>query len=276
MIRNTLICAAGLMIVYAAALQVFHPLFGKAPSANLTNRLFVENYLYGASAANLIVGSSLSQRIPDSALGPDFTNLALSGGNALTGLSIMVHSPALPRRVFIEINKVSDAPDQVLLHQTLDEPAFTARRYIVALRKSYQPLSVLYGLARGSNREAPQPDLSDAQRAGLIASMEEKLSVRIPDTALAARIAQLRVLVEEAHRRGISPIFFEMPIEPSLSQNVQPQQIRIAVRNAFPRECWLDVALPGGAHTNDGVHLQMHDAAAAGAILKSFPGCAGR
>lgn len=276
MIRNTLICALGLMIVYSAVLQVFHPHFGKAPSGNLTNRLFVENYVYGDPAPNLIVGSSMSQRIPDSALGADFTNLALSGGNALTGLFIAVRSPATPRRVFIEINKVSDPPDQTLLHQTFDEPAFTARRHVVALRKSYQPLSMLYGLMRGSNREAPQPDLNDAQRTGMIVSTGVKLSVRIPDAALAARIAQLRALVEEARRRGISPIFYEMPIEPSLSQNIQPLQTRNAVRNAFPRACWLNIALPGGAHTNDGVHLQMRDAAAVGAIFRSLPGCAGR
>ncbi len=276
LIRNTLVSALILMAAYAIAIQILHPVFGKAPSVALTNRLVVENYVYGAPARNVMVGSSLSQRLPNTGLGEDFTNLAISGGNALTGLAIAVRSPGIPGRVFIEINRLSDAADEMLLHQTFDQPALTLRRHIVALRKSYQPLSVLYGVMRGSEREAPEPDLSESQRAGLIADMAAKLKLPIPADALARRMAELRDLVAQAELRGIKPVFFEMPIEPALSQNPQPVQIRAAVHAAFPKACWLDVTVPGGVRTNDGIHLRMADATQAARSFRDFSGCAAR
>ncbi|HEU0162953.1 MAG TPA: hypothetical protein VFQ69_11155 [Rhizomicrobium sp.] len=273
LIRNTLLWALAAATLYAAVIQIFQPTFHKAPSAALTNRLFVENYVYGTPAPNIIAGSSMSQRMPAGALGPGFTNLALSGGNALTGLAIAIRSPATPRHIFIEINRLSDAADDTLLRQTFDEPAFSLRRYIFALRKSYQPLSVLYGVLRGSEREAPEPDLTESQRAGLIADTAAKLQRPIPNDALARHMDELRALITQAEERGIRPVFFEMPIEPVLSQSAQLVQLRAAVRTASPRACHLNIMIPGGAHTNDGIHLQIRDAREAAHAFRDFSGC---
>jgi hypothetical protein len=276
LIRNTLLCALLLMLAYAGLLQAWRPRLTLAPSTALTNRLFVENYAYGKPAPNVLVGSSMSQRISSASLGPAFTNLALSGGSALTGLAILADSPAQPRRVFIEINRSADGADEKLLHATFDEPGFTARRHIAALRKSYQPLSLVYGLLRGRNREQQESDLNAAQRRGLIATTRAQLAVPVPAGMLAARMEELKTLVAKVRARGIEPVFYEMPIEPGLEDSVQMRQVRNAVHAAFPAACWLTLDPPGGAHTNDGLHLQLKDAAAVGAILRALPGCAGR
>ena len=61
---RTLGAAAALTLGYFALVQTYHPLFRKAASLDLNNRLSLENYVYGGGAPVILVGSSLTQSKP--------------------------------------------------------------------------------------------------------------------------------------------------------------------------------------------------------------------
>lgn len=278
LIVTTLACAAAIAVGYAALVHVWHPALTKAPTTELINRLFVENYVYGLAGPDVLVGSSLTQRLPSAALGPNFNNLALSGGSALTGLAIVVKSPGAPRRVLVEINKIDLGLDDRLLRDTFDEPAFTARRFIIALRKGYQPLSLLYGLLRGragGQDTNAEPALNAAQRHDVMAASARSLQTKLDEKTMQENVRRLVAMAAEARQRGITLALYEMPIEPALQNLPRPRQIRDAVRAALPpgSACWIAIRLPGGAHTYDGQHLSSSDATAAAEYLRANPAC---
>lgn len=280
-ILATVIWAAVISAGYVALVQIWHPVLNKAPTISLTNRLFVENYVYGKPAPTVLAGSSLTQRLPVDMLGPQFSNLALSGGNGLTGLAIVVKSPTPPKRVLVEINTIAAGIDGALLTSTFDEPAFTARRFVVALRKSYQPLSLFYGLVRGragGQEINAAPALNATQKRSIVEASARGMRIRLDEDSLRENVQALAALVAEAWKRGIAIALYEMPIEPELQNLPRPRQVRDAARAVFPPSsmCWLEIRLPGGAHTYDGEHLSPPDAIAAAQIIRANPPCENR
>lgn len=67
----------------------------------------------------------------------------------MTGLAIVASSPDTPKRVYIEINQIVLGADENLLRNLFREPLFSLRKKIVALRETYRPSNLLYGLVRG-------------------------------------------------------------------------------------------------------------------------------
>lgn len=277
-IVKTLGAAAVIGLAYATLVQVYHPKFIKAPSADLTNRIFVENYVYGARTPTVLVGSSLTQRLPLDVLGPRLQSLAMSGDGALTGLAIAVKSPTAPSRILIEINKIDRGLNQDVVDQTFVQPLFTLRRHLRVLRTSARPMTYLYGLLRGrtggQSAEAA-PTLNNAQMRDLKRDTFSRAAILLPPQKLADNISALTKLVAAAQRRNIAVALYEMPIDSSHEDDARPAQIREAVRRALPpsRVCWLNIVLPGEAHTFDGEHLEAADSVAVAEQLRLGPPC---
>lgn len=276
LIFPTITWAAGLLLAYAGLIQATHPAITSAPTIGLGNRMFIERYVYGRPATNVLVGSSLTARLPAGTLGPQFTNLALSGEGPLTGLAVVARSPATPRHVYIEINQLSLGSDRQLLDDTFDEPGFTLRRHVMALRKTYQPATLLYALARGHKDMDASGDrpMTATQRADVVAGNRKGLLTPLPQAELARVVAELRRNIDLLRARGVAPVFLEMPIEPGFAELPRPRQVRAAVQAAFSpaSNCW--IALPlHDARTIDGLHLDNASATAAAALLRAKPHC---
>ena len=277
-ILRTLIAAAVITASYAGLVQLYHPQFDKAPSTALTNQLYVENYVCGIPAPTVLAGSSLTQRLPGDVLGAGFQSLALSGGGALTGVSIAVKSANTPRRILIEINKIDRGLDDGLIDQTFAEPLYTLRCHVAVLRAAGRPMTYFYGLLRGrtgGQTVDTAPALNAGQIRDVTADTAHNDSVLLPRDILANDVKKLVALVTAARARGIEPVLYEMPVEPNLTFYPRPAQIRAAVLLALPPSqiCWLDMRLPGGAHTFDGEHLEAADSIALAKMLRAGPPC---
>jgi hypothetical protein len=211
------------------------------------------------------------------ALGPGFTNLALDGESALTGLAITAASPPTPKRVYIEINQIGMGKDSSLLEATFSEPLFTARRVVAALRKTYQPGNVLYALVRG-HKDAPDASgsrtMTADQRQDVIAANSRSLLTPWPREKLDPALRQLGDIVAVLRKRGIEPVFYEMPIERNLQNLPQPLQVRNILLTAYPpaKNCWITV-VPQHQETLDGLHLADAGASEAGNIFRKTPPC---
>jgi hypothetical protein len=274
LVAHSLWCATLILVLYGLAVQLAQPVIYRAPSQYLNNRMFIERYLYGAPARTVLTGSSLVRRIPQDALAPGMANIGLSAGNAATGLAIVLGSRERPGRVLFEINKIDLGLDRRMVDGVFGWPLHDLRKHVLALRLTYQPMSVFMNLLRGRREEAEVRVSPETLRRG-VARNRGFSSIAMPPDLLAERIAQIRVMAEQARGRNMQVVFYEMPIAPELQNLTRPSQIRAAMRAAFPpsRWCWLDLSLPRGARTLDGLHLVEPDARAIAAQLGAEPGC---
>lgn len=277
LIPATLAAAALLALLYALAIQLARPDILSAPTVGLYNRVFLERYVYGEQSPIVMVGSSLTARLPAADLGPGIVNLALNGQSAMTGLAVVAKSPQTPQRVLIEINQIGLGSDAQVLAQTFDEPLFTLRRHVLALRKSYQPVTVFYGLLRGRQAQdngAERP-MTPAQHAELVKASAQALSTAMPKHRLDDQITEMRGYLETLRARGITPVFYEMPIDGPLRALPLPTQVRQAMQAAFPAPayCWITPNMQE-PRTVDGLHLALADAALAARRLRESAACA--
>lgn len=276
LVFQTLAWAAALLGGYALVLQIVKPNIATASTSSLSNRVFVERYVYGHPAPNVLVGSSLTRRLPASALGPDFTNLALDGQSALTGMAIVASAPTAPKRIYIEINQIALGADAALLHSVFHEPLFSLRKNIVALRAAYRPSNILYGLVRGNKPvdASGSRTMTPRQRDAVLVETGRLLHQPLAPARLRAMVQAVKDNIARLDRRGIQPVFFELPIEREFRDLPLPAQIRATMRAAFPvtRRCWIVLNLPK-AETLDGLHLADADAGTAAAIFRHTPAC---
>ena len=97
--------AAAVFVIYGAIVQFWAPDFDLGITQDATNRIAAERYVDEDSSPNMvIVGSSLSYRMPSDVLGPGFFNLSLSGKDSLTGIEIVERARPNPHLLLVETN----------------------------------------------------------------------------------------------------------------------------------------------------------------------------
>ena len=258
------VAAALVIAVYAALMQLLPLRIDKGQNQHDTNLLRAESYLAKPDDDIVLVGSSLTYRLPPSVLGPHIANLAMAGGAPATGLVLVERSGAHPKLVLVEVNLLLQAPDMATVQSLLRFPERQLRESLLAFRTGYDPVNVvergIQALLHSS--ETDLVPLPDAIRR-LIAVQQATMS-HAPDAATLDRnLAQTAVLVSALEARGIRVGFFEMPMDSSLMDSHLEKDLRQAVLRRFPsvHHCWMTLSVPGGAHTLDGIHLTSGDAA---------------
>jgi len=260
--------------LYAALIQLWSPNVGAGQDQESDNAIAIERFLYeGAVPDAAIVGSSQAQHIPAAALGGSVANLALAAENPLVGLTIIARSGRVPQRIYVEINQIGRPVDQAFIDGFFAEPGYTLKRFIKALRTSFQPINVAISLMRRAARgrdEIYYPKIVDPASHDALIAQERVALAAPPDIALLDRnLAETGRLVAALAARGAEAVFFEMPIEPQLEEAAGPVAIRQAVQAAFRpgHACWYDTSAPAGLPTRDGIHLDSDTAAMFGRNL---------
>ncbi|HWB48915.1 MAG TPA: hypothetical protein VG651_07375 [Stellaceae bacterium] len=266
--RAIALAAIGAVGLYAGLIALWSPAVRSGQDQESDIAIAVEHFLYDAPAETAIVGSSQAQRIPHSALGAKVANLALSGQTPLAGLGIIARSGRVPRRIYVETNNIGHPADAALVDAVFAEPGYTLKRYVKALRTTYQPaniaVSLLRRLARGRD-ETYYPRSDDRElHAALIAYQRDRLGTPPDPAVLAANIAATQRLAALLTAQGAELVFFEMPIDPALEEAPAVVASRQAILAAFPpgETCWNDPAVPAGLPSSDGIHLDSETAAA--------------
>jgi hypothetical protein len=256
--------AALVFTAYAALVQLMPFTIEKGQNQGDTNMIRAQDYLANPVSDTVLVGSSLTFRLPPPVLGPRIANLAMAGGAPATGLALIERSNARPRLVLVEINLLSRPADMAPVQSLLRFPERQLHGSLRAFRTGYDPVNVtergIQALLHKSDEDlVPPPDAIHR----LIAN-EREIRSRQPDAdQLRDNLAKTAVLVTALQARGIRVGFFEMPIDSSLTDLPAEKILRQQVLQRFPanRFCWLKLSVRGGAHTLDGIHLMSDDAA---------------
>lgn len=255
--------AALVVAAYAALVQFLPFRIEKGQDQGDTNMLRAQDYLANPERDIVLVGSSLTFRLSPRLLGPRIANLAMAGGAPATGLSLIDRSGARPKLVLVEVNLLLRDADMSQVQFLLRFPERQLRIGLRAFRTGYDPVNLTERAAqallhKGEEDLVPQPDAIRQLIAGQRRVMAQPPN---PDD-LRRYLARSASLVSALERRGIRVGFFEMPIDPSLTDLPAEQGLRQAVMRQFPpgRFCWLMLSVPGGAHTLDGIHLMSGDA----------------
>jgi hypothetical protein len=228
-----------------------------------SNMMRAQNFL-AAPPATVLVGSSLTYRLPEKVLGPDTANIGLMGGSALTGLSLVDRSGERPGLVLIESNLFDRPLDQQAVDAQLRFPERILRRYFRVFRTGYDPANLLWRALTGMTHQTEVEAVLTPQAARAFYAEQQQFKARPPEVQLFRHhLQQAQAMVASLQAKGIRVGFFEMPIDPGLSGSPADTMMRRAIAKVFPasRYCWLHLQVPGGAHTVDGVHLTPEDSA---------------
>jgi hypothetical protein len=249
---------------YAALVQFMPFRIEKGQNQGDTNMLRAQDYLARPDSDTVLVGSSLTFRLPLPVLGYHIANLAIAGGAPATGLALIERFGTRPKLVLVEVNLLSRAADMPTVQSLLRFPERQLRISLRVFNTGYDPVNVIErGLQTLLHKDdedlVPPPDAIHRLVVG-----QQKTMSQPPDAgALSSQLAQTAELVSVLQARGIRVGFFEMPIDSSLTDLPAGKILHQAVMQQFPpgRFCWLKLSVPGGAHTLDGIHLMSSDAA---------------
>jgi hypothetical protein len=164
-LRNIATAAIVALGLYATFIGLWPPDVRSGQDQESDVAITVERFLYdGPVPYAAIIGSSQAARIPMSALGAGVANLALAGESPLVGLEIIARSGRIPRRLYLEMNNIGDMPDAAFIDAIFAEPRYTLKRFVKALRTTYQPANVVVSLLRRAARgrdEVYYPKVAD-------------------------------------------------------------------------------------------------------------------
>jgi len=187
-------------------------------------------------------------------------NLALGGDSALTGLEIVARHPPFPKILLVEINVLQKPANHPLVASALAPVPAKIRELLPAARVQYQPINILYWALHRvvHGRRGVVDTVIPEETHRTLLALQDANYRQTPDAAdLSANLEQLRILVRSLETKGVTVVFFELPVDPSLVNLPLATVIRHHVQTIFPvsQYCWIDWPIDGGFRNTDGVHL---------------------
>lgn len=270
-VRITLLTCLAALALYEGALRLAKPQVDEGADMGLTNAIRLENYADATAPDTVIVGSSLAGRLQPRMLPDNWSNIALTGGSALTGLHVVAESPLVPRRVIVETNYLDRPSDAPTLHALNDWPRPMLRQLFWFTRTAYMPVNLVFSkvedaVQRRRARGGGYAESAPANQADLTAALQPAYS-QVPDLS---HLPELAALVEQLTARGIEIDFVELPVETNLTKGRHLVLMQQRLKAMFASACWLRLD-PGPWHTGDGEHLLTQDAARAAKELATAP-----
>lgn len=276
MIRKSFLAGGALLLLYGLAFphlpRRHHGVYGQ----HRNNYLRAQQYLHEAKEVqSIIVGSSISNALSDSILGRDCFKLTFPGGSVFTGLEALVRSGRTPPFVLIESNALLRDADHELLDDLFSPWRRSLRSISTVFREEGRPsnfgIAFVYTALNRTSMLFTSEDAPGAKGAGFgEASVPEQVmqatrrqlgSPPAPDI-LTRRIDRMAECVATLEKRGSVCVFFEMPIDSSLTNLAEPDAIRRAMARRFPdtRYARISIDRTRSYATVDGIHLTQVDA----------------
>lgn len=255
--------------MYNLVLYFWNPKFVSPQGFWQDNQVKAQDYLYTDecdNAENVIVGSSMSFRIPTDSL-RNFCNLSFLGESYIKGLELLEKKDNYPKRIFIETNFPAGKTEEGLFYDILYNPVlYPLRIYLPALRDGKQPFLLASSkteeyLVDNKIKEEDRDKYSAIFRrmveptpgVGLFQGFEQAAS---PDD-MKKQLSDLDTLLNKMKAHNTEIIFFEMPLYKTLYNSPRVTSIRKAFEEHFPPEQYIYLPRPGydEYQTLDGLHL---------------------
>lgn len=234
-----------------------------------TCQIRFESWIDTPSPDVVIVGSSMSERIPDNALAPLAINSACAGDGALTGLQVVARAANPPKLLLVEINMIERPASSELVKRLFDTTLSNLRQHVKVAQRKFLLSNLLFNLSNKLFPDAPRKVIDKDILEAVLKGNIGQLSIPIDNNLLQERLFEIYKLISTIRSRGTLVGFYEMPIHRDLALLAHPTSIRSSFREYFQEGdyCWLFPALPEGATLNDGTHLPPAQAAAVGKEL---------
>jgi hypothetical protein len=268
---------------YQAVIATHHIPPSKGLAIWEDNVIRAQQYAYGGpeNPDVVMVGSSLTQNIKASYIGPGVVNLGVSAGDCQTGLQLIRDGRPHPRVVLVEIDDtISRGLDQTVLDYTNGSPIAPLRAHLSALQQQYQPVGVVMEALKaiGRKRMAAQGQgrpvyITPAFHARLVRDMvnqnnqhltaDDRRDLSAAARSIAGDIAALRA-------RGCRVVLVQIPGNPIVAATPRQVDVRALLHSLFPTPQyeWLPDPPARQWQTNDGQHLIRSDAMDYGAYLR--------
>jgi hypothetical protein len=271
-VRALLASLTGALACWAGFVQWLAPPAPPLPLGAAQNRIVAERLRLDATGASLLVlGSSMTARLPMASVAPGAQAVGLSGGTAAMAIELAQLTGRRPRVAVVEANRLawpSDSSDMRSLAVATPE-AVAWRAWRFEYRPSTQALGLVVRVTDLVRRVLmSEPGKRAAERRAAVSFGREDV-----DSAQGQRALDLvRSRLDHWRGSGTTVYLVELPVHPLLATSPLEQRMidRVFPDSAFPR-----VALPGGpTPTTDGRHLEV-DAAwrVARAIVAAARGC---
>ncbi|EPG66956.1 hypothetical protein [Leptospira wolffii] len=250
------------------------------------NRMRAEAFLTeGKNAEYILTGSSMSDRmIPDK--NSRWFNLSLVGEGALTGLSLLAKSDLSPKFVLIEVNQLSVKENSKFAEENTEEFFVFTHRKLPILLSENQPFNFLAGLfldlpshlpwlkMGNPTTTSPSPTNTDAEKKLKAEHLEETIrwyGAPVEQSKLKERVESVRSFLDVLSKRGVRPIFFEIPMHPKILSSPKETRTRETFRENFPESEYIwYFAKKGPYEDSDALHLTYPEANRFFAELKEY------
>ena len=230
-LRGAAVFAIIILGTYEAALRMTAPQVDSGQDQFATNSIRLENYVDNAqSATGVVLGSSLTARVPSDAWPREWQVLSQSGGNALTGLEVIVRTTPLPKRILIEINTLDSQASADDVANAVDWTRRDIRKVLWLSRTAYRPANLLVW----SQRPLIGPNFEGAAAGfAMLLAGQRKAYALPPDAWLAGNLRRVKEIVDFLKDKAVKVEFFEMPVDRELMQTPRAQIIRRATMSYF-------------------------------------------
>jgi len=270
MIKKAIITAIIFLVLHAIIVLV-------NPVSNVQytlqeNTVKAQTFIYDENAQNVIVGSSLSNRLIMDSL-PEFYNLSFAGLSVFDGLYLMSFHEKKPKNIFIEMNVIQRVEDENFLTYVNSPILGPLKKQVPSLRDGYQPVGILgENLIRSIKGESNQNDLQQNKAEGgqtdnsvfnrLLDHEIKQYSETLDKEFMTERFEQLKTALDKLKANGINILFFEMPVNAKLCDLPRPRIIREFFLTYFPANEYQYITIPDchDYKTTDGVHLAGEEA----------------
>jgi hypothetical protein len=260
------------------------PVRGESQSSE--NIIAAEEIIYKSNTPHtVVVGSSLAARLTSEMFSGDVFNLSFRGKSVFDGLSILEKSKLVPRVLLVEINVLTRPRDDSFIDPLFQQPFYTLKRYLPALRERNRPLTDLKRVIletrrlllkrnkEEENTDSPKKssvrldkEVDSSNKNPLFDRMLEMAVISqksIPDKHTTEDIMEeLKLRVDVLMSRGSKVVLFEMPMHPLLCNSPQTIHMRAAVHDTFTNDQYLILPPPNCSDfsTTDGSHLPLPEA----------------
>lgn len=256
------------ILIYVVLVEIFRPKITFFQNQETSNLVGAERFLFNSNSYHsLIVGTSLSARLPHSLLGPGVFNLSLQGGSPLTGLELIRRSHKYPARLLVETNFLYYALDHTFVEYRLNTFSYFTKKYVRALRHEYQPVNLVGNLYLRYFRRDPrfirEHGLENRARNLALANTIDHKDEFPTAPNFQNSIAIFQQLILELESHGIEIIFFEMPVHKLVAAGKRASIVRQSIYRAFAakRYKYIDFSGLPDLKTTDGLHLDSRSAA---------------
>jgi hypothetical protein len=240
---------------------------GDGTSMQSVNIVRVEQFLQNLrdGQGTVLVGSSLIGNLQQTVWQDGVANIGQSGGNALTGLELILRQPVLPKGIIVDVSRtISGGLDESVL-VPLQPLSYFGHKLLKCTQESYKPSNVFLSAARRRLGKATEPRMTETlRREGIERIVRSNLNA-LDDgsrTSFTQALKNLKVKINALTSRGVKVALVSIPTQPEVDRTLQANEFVNLAHRILPEAegfKWIPISARS-YETTEGVHLVAQDA----------------